>query len=1053
MERQRPGSSGGGAVKTTPAPDLNDAARGGGNSRMNAQQQPQQDSQPPTPSRLKRMWRKIGLDAMTLSIMLKGSIPPIIAIAMYQSNAVAQQYQTLGYLVAIMSILGFSIMPRGKFIQTIALDVIASCVGAAVNLLALYCMTQARKHTTPPHHPPTGYNSSASAVGAIWLILQIYLANVLRAARPQFQFPVIIYSIFTIVSVMYGVLFPDMAYALSFMKRLLEAFLTGFGIATGVHFVIFPTSSRKVVFKEMTGYLMCLTSMLKAQTAYMASIEDIDPIKIRESQEKEAHHSEKRGKVASTASPLETPASIQLTEVLNKTIELHTKLHGDITPAKREFAFGKLESHDLTELWKLLRMIFVPIIGLNGSINLLKRRAADMDWAHKGATKEEEDLRQEQLANVHFLMKQLHEPFAQMTTEIEAAIMHVLIILELVKPSKKKNDEESEGDSPVPGSPAFAESYKRKVDDFYHIKERKLVEWCKQHGIELPDNFFDSTPVRPESLKLPDENVRERFQKQLFLTLYLEYLLWRTGLSVLDLVLYVDKRKQDGAMKRSKLIFPGSKTLYKWLKAPFVQEDLSHETSYIAELDAGASESLYLGEDFTWRKDPEHEPPANARERIGEVLRLIPRFFRSDASAFAFRVTAATMSIAIVGFLEASQVWFQDQRILWAMIMVAISMTRMAGQSIFNFLGRLLGTLIAMIGAYIIWYIVDGKTGGVIVFLWLWIFLAFYFVIKFPKLIIIAILSLVTAVLIIGYELQTQKIGKKLSESNGQPAYPTYELAPYRLATVAAGLFVAFIWTIFPFPVSESSELRKDLGACLYLLSNFYSVVHETVQARIKGTDGDANNKRSHAYHLEKARNTVFSKLMLLLNTLRTNATFSTFQIQLGGKFPRREYLTIIEICQRLLQYTALIGYASITFSTQDRADEISQWSNDFRKLIAFTGTTSHQITSLLSLLSSSISNGQPLPPYLEMPPPFQLVKHLESIDTDVLCIRHIAEVEYSAFAVLQICAQAVNQDVELLTIHVRNLVGVVDFSFHAVRSSETSSESSMRGIKDNAGN
>lgn len=146
-------------------------------------------------------------------------------------------------------------------------------------------------------------------------------------------------------------------------------------------------------------------------------------------------------------------------------------------------------------------------------------------------------------------------------------------------------------------------------------------------------------------------------------------------------------------------------------------------------------------------------------------------------------------------------------------------MTRMAGQSIFNFLGRLLGTLIAMVGAYIIWYIVDGKTAGVIVFLWLWILLAFYFVIKFPKLIIIAILSLVTAVLIIGYELQTQKIGKassvgvhhpsgtfadlfkpmilqKLSESNGQPAYPTYELAPYRLATVAAGIFVAFIWTI-----------------------------------------------------------------------------------------------------------------------------------------------------------------------------------------------------------------------------------------------------------------
>lgn len=675
MNGQRSGSSGDEAVKNTLAPEQDDLARDGENARMNAAQQPQQDTQPRPPSRLNKIWGKIGLDAMTFSIMLKGSIPPTIAIAMYQSNAVAQQYQTLGYLVAIMSILGFSIMPRGKFIQTIALDVIASCFGAAANLLALYCMTQARKHTTPPHHPPTGYNSSASAVGAIWLMFQIYLANVLRAARPQFQFPVIIYSIFTIVSVMYGVLFPDMAYALSFMKRLLEAFLTGFGIATGVHFIIFPTSSRKVVFKEMTGYLMCLTEMMKAQTAYMASIEDIDPVKVRESQEKEAANSKKRGKTSIIPSPMETPASLKLTEVLNRTIELHTKLHGDITPAKREFAFGKLESHDLTELWKLLRMVFVPIIGLNVSINLLKRRAVDMDWAHKGSTKEEEELRQEQLENLHFLVKQLHEPFARMTTEIEAAILHVLITLELVKPPKKQKDEESDGNLPVPGSPAFAESYKKKVDDLYHQKERKLVEWCKEHSIELPDDFFESTFVRPESLKVPDENVRERFQKQLFLTLYLEYLLWRAGLSVLDLVLYVDKRKQDGAMKTRKLIFPGSKTLYKWLKAPFIQEDLSHETSYIADLDAGASESVYLGEDFARHKDPEHEPPANARERIGEAVRLIPRFFRSDASAFAFRVTAATMSIAIVGFLEASQVWFQDQRILWAMIMVSTLIT------------------------------------------------------------------------------------------------------------------------------------------------------------------------------------------------------------------------------------------------------------------------------------------------------------------------------------------------------------------------------------------
>ena len=123
--------------------------------------------------------------------------------------------------------------------------------------------------------------------------------------------------------------------------------------------------------------------------------------------------------------------------------------------------------------------------------------------------------------------------------------------------------------------------------------------------------------------------------------------------------------------------------------------------------------------------------------------------------------------------------------------MVAISMTRTSGQSVFNFLLRVFGTVVAMLGSYVVWYIVDGHTAGVIVFLWLWITLNFYVVLKMPKYVVVGILALVTAILILGYELQVKEIGIEISTSNGQPWYPTYELAPYRLATVVVGMFVA----------------------------------------------------------------------------------------------------------------------------------------------------------------------------------------------------------------------------------------------------------------------
>jgi hypothetical protein len=101
-----------------------------------------------------------------------------------------------------------------------------------------------------------------------------------------------------------------------------------------------------------------------------------------------------------------------------------------------------------------------------------------------------------------------------------------------------------------------------------------------------------------------------------------------------------------------------------------------------------------MGAEFGKRIDPEHLPPRNFGERIGDNIRKISDFFRSSSSAFAFRVTCASMSIAIINYLHDTQKFFQEQRLLWSMIMIAISMSRLAGQSTFNFGLRVIGTAI-----------------------------------------------------------------------------------------------------------------------------------------------------------------------------------------------------------------------------------------------------------------------------------------------------------------------------------------------------------------------
>ncbi|KAH0123202.1 hypothetical protein KCU67_g17870, partial [Aureobasidium melanogenum] len=143
------------------------------------------------------------LDLPTMKMMAKGGLAPTISLAAYQATDFADIFTTLGYLVAIMSILSFPIMPRAKFLQTWLLNMVAVCFAACIALLAIYCTVQARLHTekavrtggpdtggTPALGAPTStYNSSAAAVSGIWLFFEIWIINTTRAKIPQAKIP------------------------------------------------------------------------------------------------------------------------------------------------------------------------------------------------------------------------------------------------------------------------------------------------------------------------------------------------------------------------------------------------------------------------------------------------------------------------------------------------------------------------------------------------------------------------------------------------------------------------------------------------------------------------------------------------------------------------------------------------------------------------------------------------------------------------------------------------------------------------------------------------
>ncbi|PVH89756.1 hypothetical protein DL98DRAFT_401128 [Cadophora sp. DSE1049] len=937
------------------------------------------------------------------------------------------------------------------------LNTFGICIGSAVALLGIWSGVKAREHTTPTGSTAT-YNSSQAAVCAIWLFANIWFVNVLRAKMPALQFPVIMYSIFTNVAFTYGPLFPTIDAGEALIVELLEGFLTAFAISLGVNLFIIPVSSRTVVFKEQSGYIQLVRGILKAQTAYLQSLETSDMFLAPQAATEENNNQDGSKKKAKKDSshPAQNTQAKALKESLTALTGLHGKLYGDMPFAKREVAWGKLDAKDVDEIFVLFRGILIPMIGMSTITDIFERIAERRGWVDVPGSKfndieawekcHERD-KEEEKKTWNEIMKTLHEPFAVVTAAMDEGLQHAALSLELIpKPKAKKGEDvEAKGGDPTPGDPKFGEYLDKKMLDFYSGRGATLKAWARQKG--LNEAQFDSVRSPGENdAWTEDESKHRRDQQQLYLILYLEHLLYSTGLAISELIKFADKKVADGTMTKKRLISPGQKRLKKWIMG-IGKEDGSLDTNTPDSLEAG-NNTIYMGSGFNPKKDPEHLPPQNAWQKFGNGIRTIPHFLASTESAFGFRVACATLTVGIVAFLKDTQKFFIEQRLVWAMIIIAIGMTMTSGQSIFGFLARVGGTLLAMIFSLVMWYIVDEKTPGVIVFLWFFIFLEMYFFIKFPRFIAVFLVCIVTQVLIIGYELQVRKIGIQAASASGQPYYPIYELAPYRLACVAGGSFVAFIWTIFPYPLSDRSWLRKDLGSTLYLLANYYSVVHSTIGARMHNTEGDMSLKSSPGKRLEKARHKIFGKLMMLIPSLKQHADWQKWELSIGGKFPRKTYDNITLRCTNIMNYLSLMSYATQSWTASNgnlypnsRPETRRQWLTDLSTLVDSIGPTSHNITSILSLLSASVSQGSALPPYIQLPKPYNLSRRLEKLDRGILDVRHVEEPGYSAYAVLQVCSSLVTDDLRRLVEDVKELVGETDFSF-TVGGSESSFES-----------
>ncbi|KAF4553769.1 ER transporter-like protein 2 [Elsinoe fawcettii] len=1021
----------------------------------------------------RRLWRETKLDLPALQTMAKGALAPTIALAAYQSPVFAETYTTSGYLVALAAVLSFPILPRAKFVQSVIILLSAIAVTFAGSLFAIFCCVNARSKASDPRPSVVSgpntvtYDSSAAAVAGLFLFLQIYTLNTVRAIYPQFTAPGTLIGIFCNITLAYAPQFQDMNAGIVFIYRLLQAMLTGTGLAVAVSLFIFPTNMRGVVFTEMTTYIQTMRKLMRANMEFLHSLEKADMFT--------------RTPTGRPDKPRTSEAQ-QIKDILADLTAVHAKLGVDMPFAKREVAYGKLGPDDLKEIFRKLRVLIFTMVGYSSLNDVFERTTEQHGWQDLAEetpldedTGDAERRHAESVEDWHQISGMLKGPFQHITGHIDDAFAHILIVLQLLRKKKALPDLEAGGTSPIPGDVSFTDFYGKRVDEFRGKKVHIIKQFCESRGIELPPEFFKDPKHAqvntPEWYnQFPRTQNRQRYRRQLYTILFMDFLLESIASRVHEFCIYVDEKAESGKLRKRRLVVPGYKRLRKSIRQMLShrQDNYHDETSGLMNEDGHRTPSVYLGSAHQLHHDPEHLPPETKWEVFGDYLRKVPHFLRSKESIFGLRVALGTMCLAVVGYLSNTRSFYIYHRLFWAQTIVSISMTPSAAQSLFGFLLRLFGTFAAMCTSMAAWYIVDGAFAGVIVLYWFFMLWGLFIILKFPKITPVGLIYSITNTLIIAYEIQAVTLGRPRATANGQAYYPAYLLAPYRLAAVSAGLLLAWIWTIFPFPLSEHSELRRDLGSALCLLANYNSVMDETVRARIHG-DADLTSPSSPYLQLEKARNKVYAKSTLTLQTLRTHTKFLKYDVPIGGRFPAETYNRIINRVQSIFNFIALVVHASQTFAdmcdvtSTDDTDSATAWLKDFRALVDDANVSSRECTTLLSLLSAAVTSGNPLPPYLKAPQAYSLAARLDAMDRDILSIKHVAEPGFAAFACVQIGTKCIEDDVRALLRDVRTLVGEMDFGYRAtnrggrgktgrgrggrVRSGDSDDEEEVRGL------
>lgn len=727
-------------------------------------------------------------------------------------------------------------------------------------------------------------STRCSVIHAIFLFLGVLFFGMLQKVHPLLRVSYVISMIVLCLTICYNILIPYFD-PLLISWMVLKAIYFTFAVKIVSSIVIFPETSNYSFFKGVLGTLKALEAVSECNIRFFKSMK---PSEANFSNYKKLHSDIVN--IRNMMVPLELHAGLSNLEVS----------YGRLGPG----AVGEIRSHlknfiNVTASFGYLYQLIDSRQNLTKGKTLNDRHKSVVsihDHDHEGHSKLFGSIHQVYKPVGEFehqrRLNLIKERLAQKSSVI--SLKDLDTISELLKPYflgyMERNLEALKAVNEwiiTANSFRFYTIFKAGNHQQQQQQKHQQLMTVKQDLVALLKELRDTATIEEYFKdKAKDEEtmlalISEAAMSTLFIEMHTKLLL-----VFVDVLLSIDEHfpKPQFWTKFSKSIFDPSKNIYHGVSADEPQEEVP---SYF--------------EPRVQLRNPDSLRPTSVFHVINTKLVKGYNLLFDEYLWFWIRSGCLVVITAVPFMCKTTAGWYTRNKLVWVVIMCAVSTTQYTGETIYMFGAKMVYTFFGCVVGMVAWYISSGHGTGnpygfAVVTAILFVHMAYYRHFSKHSSFIPQILYPVTTVLVLG----TSWVDGNITNQVGNVGYG-FRPAYTRFISVVIGLAIGFFASIIPKPKSSKVAIRKIIANVIDEMGEIHCDVTSFALRRIDNPSVHITSR--HDPSIERLR----SILIKLANTSILSIAVD-HEITLTGKWPAAKYANLqILVTDIVHLYTCLI--------------------------------------------------------------------------------------------------------------------------------------------------